>query len=122
MYRPLGSLNPLVLAHTRSASSQLARRSFEWVDRALVESQCVEDITSNALVVVIFLTWVLADPLRHERLRRLCSTYTAELCETLAFSASAVTIAAVRQFDVDVGAVILDEEPVRVSIQIGAHR
>ena len=48
------------------------------------------------------------------------STYIGKRRETLAFSTPTVAVAAVRQFDVDVGAIILDDEPVLVSIQVGA--
>jgi hypothetical protein len=50
----------------------------------------------------------------------LSSTYIDKLRKTLAFSTPAVAVAAMRQFDVDVGAVILDDEPVLVSMQVGA--
>ena len=114
--------NAHILIQTHSESSSIAHRSFSRVDRALVEALSVGYIAFDALVLVVFLERVSAGSLLRERRRRLRSTYIGKCCETLALSTPAFAIAAVTQFNVNVGAIVLDDDPVLVSIFIGADR
>lgn len=81
--------NAHILIQTHSESSSIAHRSFSRVDRALVEALSVGYIAFDALVLVVFI---------------------GKCCETLALSTPAFAIAAVTQFNVNVGAIVLDDD------------